>query len=222
MERKLKFFLAAIASLAFFASPAAAQYIPGGEGHGGTLPNYLFSQYTTPAGPSTATAGMYPAPHYVPGYVGNVGYTYQPLQPHEMMWQHRRNYYNYYAGPEAFYGDSCTGYGGGGLNKTRVVWQSGANHMGPLPFSTVPLAKLHYAWAQRYYCIGGNCGGYGPAGHLRGAVGSVRGAAAGVLHHGHGAGCATGNCGTGGCATGDCGTHIGQQPAQPGYENLNR
>lgn len=157
MERSLRLFLAVIASLAFLASPAEAQYLPVQEGQGGTLPNFLFAQYATPAGPSSVTAGLYPAPHPVPGYVGNVGYTYQPLQPHELMWQHSRSYYNYYAGPEAFYRDPCNCNGGGGLNKTTVVWQSGANHMGPLPFSYVPLAKLHYHRAQRRYCIGGDC-----------------------------------------------------------------
>lgn len=211
MERTLRFSLGALACLAVTAGVARAQYIPGAA-PGGTLGNPLFAQYVTPDGPNQATAGMYPAPHQVPWHVGNSWYTYQPLQPHEMMWQHRRNYYNYYAGPETYYRDPCGARsypGGGGLNKTTVVWQSGCNHMGNLPGSMIPLARAHYAWAQRYYCIGGNCGGG------VGGIGShVRGAAGAVLHHGHG-GCAGGGCGgTGGCATGDCGTYpaVGQLP----------
>jgi uncharacterized low-complexity protein len=125
---------------------------------------------------------MYPAPHYVPGNVGASYYTYQPLMPHEMMYTHSRNYYNYQAGPEAFYSDPCTGGGGGSLNITRVRWQSGCNHMGPLPFAVNPLQQAQYHWAQKRYCIGGDCGG----GHL-----GLHG-----LMHRHG-GCATGNCGNG-------------------------
>jgi hypothetical protein len=176
MERNLKLFFAAMITAALFTSTAAAQYAPGTGGQGGTLPNYMFSQYTTP-GPAMATAGMYPAPHPVPGYVGAAAYTYQPLQPHEMMWQHRRNYYNYYAGPEAFYSNPCNCRGGGGgLNKTTVVWQSGCNHMGQLPGRMVPFSKFQSSLARRYYCIGGNCGGAG-----------------GRIQAGS---CATGTCGT--------------------------
>ncbi len=201
MERIPKYFLIVVAVAALLAGQAEAQYIPG-TAPGGTLPNYMFPQYVTPQGPSQTTAGMYPAPHHVPWHVGASSYTYQPLQPHEMMWQHRRNYYNYYAGPEAFYADQCGARaypGGGGLNKTQVVWQSGANHMGNLPSSIVPLAGLQYRWAQRYWCIGGNCGGYS-------------------------GGCATGTCSSGTCPTGDCGTGyaVGQQPGYGAPATLQR
>jgi hypothetical protein len=103
----------------------------------GTLSNNLFQQYYTQGGANLTDAALYPAPHPVPYKVGNVYYTYQPLMPHEMMWQHSRNYYNYYAPPSAFYTDPCKGGGFGGLNKTTVVWGSTCtNHMGPLPGST--------------------------------------------------------------------------------------
>lgn len=188
MERSLKLFSVAIAATFLFAGNAAAQYLPGSGGDGGTLANPLFAQYTTP-GPALAQAGMYPSPHYVPGYVGSSWYTYQPLQPHELMYQHRRNYYNYYAGPEAFYRDMCQGgyaNGGGGLNKTTVVWQSGVNHMGNLPGSLAPFAKFHNSMAYRRYCQGGNCGGVG----------------GGLLQNGQrAAGCQTGTCGLAGCQT---------------------
>ena len=104
----------------------------------GNLPNHLFSQYATTPGASQATAGMYPAPHFVPPHVGNSWYTYQALMPHEMMYAHKRNYFNY---------DYSTAYqgGGAGLNKTSVVWQSGgANHLAPLPFTRPNFAKLTY------------------------------------------------------------------------------
>ncbi len=215
MERNLKILATAALTVAVFAGSASAQYAPGnGYESNGTLSNYLFSQYTT-NGPAAATAGMYPAPHPVPGYVGSAAYTYQPLQPHELMYQHRRNYYNYYAGPESFYANSCTGRGGGGgLNKTTVVWQSGANHMGNLPGAMAPFGKLHYALASRYYCIPGSGAGL---------AGGVRGHLAGGLHH-HGA--TTGSCSSGTCGECEsCGAasgryeQYGQVPTPHGYSN---
>lgn len=136
----------------------------GAGGSGGTLANNLFQQYYTQSAAQQTAAGLYPSPHPVPWKVGSTYYTYQPLMPHELMWQHSRNYYNYYAGPGAFYSNPCNGRGGGSaLNKTTVVWQSGANHMGPLPFTVNPLAGFQYRLASRHYCLGGNCGGIGGA-----------------------------------------------------------
>lgn len=135
-----------IASIAMLvATPAMAQIGPG------NLPNNLFSQYTTAPGASQTTAGMYPAPHWVPHNVGHSYYTYQPLMPHEMMYQHQRNYYNY-SYDNAYYG------GGASLNKTSVVWQAGANHYAPLPFTRPNVAKLHYRLANRKYCLGADYG----------------------------------------------------------------
>jgi hypothetical protein len=117
----------------------------------GNSPNHLFSQYATASGASQATAGMYPAPHYVPPHVGNSWYTYQALMPHEMMYAHKRNYYNYDYNT-AYYGT------GAGLNKTSVVWQSGgANHYAPLPFTRGGMAKLTYALQAKMYCLDGSC-----------------------------------------------------------------
>ena len=167
MIRTLLVATAVVAFSCVAASPAAAQF---GQGNS---PNNLFQQY------STGGAGLYPAPHYSPQLGGQAMYTYQPLMPHEMMYQHQRNYYNYY---------NTGGYMGGGcdsLNKTTVKWQSGTNHMGPFPFST-KIDSLNYRMNKKKYCLDGNCGGSGRGGRLRG--------------HFHGAsiqgGCASGNCGT--------------------------
>jgi hypothetical protein len=161
----------AVSSLAGSAVQAQ-DYAYGGQ-HG-TLSNNLFQQYYTQPGASSATAAMYPAPHPVPYKVGHTYYTYQPLMPHEMMWQHRRNYYNFYAGSDAFYQDPCTGQSGGGaLNKTTVVWQSGTNHMGPLPASIVPLARLQYRLASRSYGLGGQSYGAGGQACATGQCGGV-------------------------------------------------
>ena len=131
----------------------------------------LFSQYTT-QGAGSPSAAAYPAPHWSPILGGESYYTYQPLMPHEMMYQHSRNYYNYYDG--GFKG------GGQGLVKTSVRWQAGNNHMGPLPFSTGVSGALYRVKARRYNIPGGNSGiggglGSGRGGRLRGGFGCSNG-----------------------------------------------
>lgn len=120
----------------------------------GNLPNPIFSQYTTQGAASTATAGMYPAPHPVPSNVGGSYYTYQPLMPHEMMYTHSRNYFNYY-NDSSYYG------GDGSLNITSVRWQNGNAGVAPLPFSSQRMQGIKYKLAQKAYCIDGNGGGIG-------------------------------------------------------------
>lgn len=174
--------------------------------HAQALSNNLFSQYETTQGASTTTAGMYPAPHYVPPHVGSTYYTYQPLQPHEMMYTHARKYYNPYAGPESFYADQCgngrCGAGGGsGFNVTTVVWQNGCQHMGPLPCSIQPFAGLMDAMARHRYC-------HRPGGHGLGGHHGRHGHRLFGRHHGA---CADGSCGTGDCGNGYYGTPAGTE-----------
>ncbi len=186
MIRNLLIATAMVAFSSVAATPVSAQF---GEGNS---PNPLFSQYAT-GGAGMTNAGLYPAPHYSPQLGAQSYYTYQPLMPHEMMYQHSRNYYNYY---------NTGGYMGGNnsLNKTSVRWQSGTNHMGPLPFST-GLGNLNYRMHAKIYCLDGNCDGGGRGRAVRG-------------HRRGGLGCADGNCNTGtayssdvydsGCASGGC------------------
>ncbi len=143
----------------------------------GTLPNYMFSQYYTPPGASAATAALYPAPLPVPANVGHSYYTYQPLMPHEMMYMHSRNYYNYYADSSAFYTNPPQYPCGGGLTKTTVKWMGscGANHMGPLPGSLWPVARMRHAVGSRWYtapyqrgAAAGSCGSAGCQGGCQG------------------------------------------------------
>ncbi|MDG1873109.1 MAG: hypothetical protein P8J27_04305 [Mariniblastus sp.] len=167
----IRTFFVATAVVAFScvaASPASAQF---GQGNS---PNNLFQQYTA------GNAVMYPAPHYSPQLGGQSMYTYQPLMPHEMMYQHQRNYYNYYNAA------GCMG-GFDSLNKTTVKWQSGVNHMGPFPFST-KLSSLSYRVNKRKYCLGGDCDS--ECGQTRG--GRLRGHVRGASAQG---GCTDGNCG---------------------------
>jgi len=186
MIRTLFIATAVVAFSCVAASPATAQF---GQGNS---PNNLFQQY------STGGTAMYPAPHYSPQLGAQSLYTYQPLMPHEMMYQHQRNYYNYY---------NSGGYMGGGcdsLNKTTVKWQSGTNHMGPFPFST-KLDSLNYRINKKKYCLDGNdCsgGGLGQGGRLRG--------------HFHGAslrgGCADGSCGVQGGVSSGCSSCAAARP----------
>lgn len=167
MVRNLLIATAMVALVSLTAAPVSAQYDPGHM-------NYdLFSQYATPNGPNMTTAGMYPAPHYVPPMGGQAYYTYQPLMPHEMMYQHSRNYYNYY-------GTNANGVGPTSLTKTTVKWQSGTNHMGPLKHGRCLSDCLYRLQACKYglcgvakhgKCKDGSCGhghfGHGHHGHLK-------------------------------------------------------
>jgi hypothetical protein len=115
------------------------------------LQNNLFPQYYT-QGAGQSTAEMYPSPHWVPPHVGHTYGTYQPLMPHEFMYQHSRNYYNFYGSNSEFYQHPCTGKGGGsGLTKTTVRWQSGCNFMAPLGGLASPFAGLSAKLAKHRY-----------------------------------------------------------------------
>ena len=151
MKRTILAALVMFAVLAFVSQTAFAQI---GEGN---LSNYLFSQYTT-QGQGGITAGKYPAPHPVPAHVGESYYTYQPLMPHEMLYEHQRNYFNYY-------NDGSFRGGGPSLNVTSVRWQNGHSSFGPLPLSNYYLSKLQYGIASRAYGLGGG-GGIGAGGGL--------------------------------------------------------
>ena len=170
--------------LASAATLALATHAIGQDGNQTPLAsNFLYNYYTQP-GASQVTAGIYPAPYWVPANVGHTNYTYQPLMPHEHMYEHRRNYYQYNAGPEAFYHDQGCGYrypGVYGLNKTTVVWQNGCSHVGPSPFSWATAQRLAYGVASCKYCLGAGCGAHGCSGGQ----------------------CAGGNC-SGGCGPGGC------------------
>lgn len=199
MIRKLFIATAFIACTCVVAAPVSAQF---GQGNSA---NNLFSQYATPNGPSMTTAGMYPAPHYSPQLGAQSYYTYQPLMPHEMMYQHSRNYYNYY---------NSGGYYGGSpdsLNKTSVRWQSGTNHMGPLPFNSI-IGGHKYKRASRIYCLDGKCEDPCEGGNCGGRT---------RHRHRGGLGCVGGDCGasadvySGGCSGGSC-------AANPNNNSLQR
>jgi hypothetical protein len=182
MVRNILYATAIVAVWSVSAASVSAQF---GDGNS---PNNLFSQYYTQPGASMVQAGLYNAPHWVPSHVGHSYYTYQPLMPHEMLYQHSRNYYNYY-NTGGYYGSPDA------LNKTTVRWQSGSNHMGPLPFTGNFLQMAKWRYHSHRYCLDGNCGGQSgcPTGNCGGASG-VYSAAQGQSNPGcQGGGCLSKN-----------------------------
>lgn len=146
------------------ASECSAQsiYDPSGQ----QLEFNLFQNFHTGQGPSQTTAAMYPAPHPVPYWVGGSHYTYQPLYPHQHMYEHKKAYYNYYGTADQYYSDNQRhGRGGDALNNTTVIWKSTGYHFGNLPFSSYHAQKFIYALQARKYGlrapagIGGGIGG---------------------------------------------------------------
>lgn len=175
-------------------------------------PNNLFSQYYT-QGAGQVHAEMYPAPHPVPRNVGGAYYTYQPLMPHEHMYAHSRDYYNYYATPASFYGGQCNrSRGGYGYTKTSVRWQSGCNAVAPLPGNWTPANKLQHWFGRQkgvadgpinnlLSCTHGGCGlgnrlGTSRGGGLPGGYGGCTDCANDGAEFGYDSGCSDGTCGS--------------------------
>ena len=71
----------------------------------------LFHNYYVPAGSGQFATQLYVAPLPVPTNVGHTYYTYQPLLPHELLYDHQRSYHRY-------------SNGGRGFNRTSVKWYS--------------------------------------------------------------------------------------------------
>ena len=60
----------------------------------GTQP--LFDNYFTRGNANSAEAALYMSPIGVPGWVGHTYNTYQPLYPHQFLYQHHDSYHSYY------------------------------------------------------------------------------------------------------------------------------
>ena len=76
-------------------------------------PDLFYNYYVPPVPcstyPGAVGAQLYVSPRPVPPWVGHTYITYQPLLPHEFLYQHRRTYYRGH-GPH------------GGLTRTSVWW----------------------------------------------------------------------------------------------------
>ena len=72
-------------------------------------PPPLFSNYYVGGPPNGGVpAQLYISPRPAPPLVGHTWITYQPLMPHEFLYQHHRKYYRFYPG---------------GHNVTTVKWR---------------------------------------------------------------------------------------------------
>jgi hypothetical protein len=80
-----------------------------------TSPDLFYNYYVPPGGCPGVGAALYPAPRPTPVLVGHTYVTYQPLMPHEFLYQHHRTYYR--RNP------------GAGWTKTTVSW--GNNLLNP-------------------------------------------------------------------------------------------
>ena len=70
----------------------------------------LFHNYYVNPNCGGVGAQLYTAPGPVPQHVGHTYFTYQPLMPHEFLYQHKRSYHRYY--------DE-----GRGFTRTHVKWR---------------------------------------------------------------------------------------------------
>ncbi|QDU95037.1 hypothetical protein [Lignipirellula cremea] len=79
----------------------------------------LFYNYYAQPWMGGVPAAMYVSPLPVPEHVGHTYYTYQPFLPHEWMYPHYRDYYNYHT----MYQGNGIGYDS--YNKTSISWSRG-------------------------------------------------------------------------------------------------
>jgi hypothetical protein len=79
----------------------------------------MFYNYYAPPGYAGQSAALYVSPRPTPPLVGHTWYTYQPLLPHEFLYDHHRTYTRV----------NC----GAGWTTTKVTW-SHAGHFNPLYF----------------------------------------------------------------------------------------
>jgi len=55
----------------------------------------FYNYYADPGVCGTAAAELYISPQPAPPFVGHTYVTYQPLLPHEMLYQHKRTYWSH-------------------------------------------------------------------------------------------------------------------------------
>ncbi|MEZ6105711.1 MAG: hypothetical protein R3B96_06230 [Pirellulaceae bacterium] len=102
------------------------------------------------------SAGMYPIRPIV---AGHTYYTYQPLYPHEYLYEHlvgllqRLRRSRHVLQDPGRRGGACAGPGYG-LNKTTVVWQAGPLAINPNPIRILPLEGVRNA-VGRFGALGG-------------------------------------------------------------------
>lgn len=74
-----------------------------------TASDLFYNYYAPPGGCQGVAAAMYPCPRPTPPLVGHTYVTYQPLLPHEFLYQHARVYWRHNPGA--------------GYTRTSVRWR---------------------------------------------------------------------------------------------------
>jgi hypothetical protein len=74
-----------------------------------TSPDLFYNYYVPPGPCGTVGAQLYLSPLPTPPLVGHTYFTYQPLMPHEFLYQHSRTYNRFH--PR------------GGWTRSMVIWQ---------------------------------------------------------------------------------------------------
>ncbi len=95
-------FLFALVIVGIWTENASAQY------RQRVAPDLFYNYYVAP-NPGGIGAELYPAPRPTPPWVGHTFITYEPLMPHEFLYQHKRVYWRWH--PDA------------GWTKTWVCWR---------------------------------------------------------------------------------------------------
>jgi hypothetical protein len=93
-----------------------------------TAGDLFYNYYVPPVGPCSVGAELYLCPRPVPPWVGYTYITYQPLMPHEFLYQHSRVYY--------------TSHEDAPPTKTTVRWRSSGFKVPP-KYSLMPCSLYH-------------------------------------------------------------------------------
>jgi hypothetical protein len=89
----------------------------------------FYNYYSPPVGACGVGAEMYPCPRPAPALVGSTYITYQPLMPHEFLYQHHRTY--------------RTVHDDGSVTRTSVRWSHPFEFKVPPKYSLLPCSWSH-------------------------------------------------------------------------------
>jgi hypothetical protein len=93
-----------------------------------TSGDLFYNYYVPPVGYGSVGAELYPCPRPTPPLVGHTYVTYQPLMPHEFLYQHHRVYW--------------TGHADAPPTRTSVHWRgcgTGCGWLLPARFTLTPI-----------------------------------------------------------------------------------
>lgn len=92
LRRLLPVMLAAVTLLAAWSLDPGGTRQARAQGPRRTAPNLFYNYYVPPVGCGGVGAQLYLSPRPTPPLVGHTYVTYQPLMPHEFLYEHQRKY----------------------------------------------------------------------------------------------------------------------------------